>query len=101
MDDPALMTHLADRRPRMAESWRSPGDVVMIAPARSLTGAAIVLLDARIRPLGSTIDPFATGIASGFAGILDRAIWPDRRLIILMADSGSASSSCCVRTWTG
>ena len=35
----------------------------------ALTGAAIVLLGCGIGTLGSTINPFATGIASGFAGI--------------------------------
>ncbi len=35
----------------------------------ALTGAAIVLLGCGIGVLGSTINPFATGIASGFAGI--------------------------------
>jgi uncharacterized ion transporter superfamily protein YfcC len=34
----------------------------------SLTGAAVVLLGCGIGTLGSTINPFATGIASGFAG---------------------------------
>ena len=33
-----------------------------------LTGAALILLGAGIGVLGSTINPFATGIASGFAG---------------------------------
>ena len=33
------------------------------------TGAAVVLLGCGIGTLGSTINPFATGIASGFAGI--------------------------------
>ena len=35
----------------------------------ALTGAAIVLLGCGIGVLGSTINPFATGIASGFAGV--------------------------------
>lgn len=35
----------------------------------ALTGAAILLLGAGIGVLGSTINPFATGIASGFAGV--------------------------------
>jgi uncharacterized ion transporter superfamily protein YfcC len=34
-----------------------------------MTGAAVVLLGCGIGTLGSTINPFATGIASGFAGI--------------------------------
>ena len=35
----------------------------------ALTGAAVVLLGCGIGMLGSTVNPFATGIASGFAGI--------------------------------
>jgi uncharacterized ion transporter superfamily protein YfcC len=34
----------------------------------ALTGVAVILLGAGIGVLGSTINPFATGIASGFAG---------------------------------
>lgn len=44
--------------------------VVMIAAGYdSLTGAAVVLLGCGIGTYGSTINPFATGIASGFAGV--------------------------------
>jgi uncharacterized ion transporter superfamily protein YfcC len=43
--------------------------VMIAAGYDALTGAAIVLLGAGIGTLGSTINPFATGIASGFAGI--------------------------------
>jgi uncharacterized ion transporter superfamily protein YfcC len=42
--------------------------VMIAAGYDSLTGAAIILLGAGIGVLGSTINPFATGIASGFAG---------------------------------
>ena len=35
----------------------------------ALTGVAVIMLGAGIGVLGSTINPFATGIASGFAGI--------------------------------
>ena len=35
----------------------------------ALTGVAVILLGAGIGVVGSTINPFATGIASGFAGI--------------------------------
>jgi uncharacterized ion transporter superfamily protein YfcC len=35
----------------------------------AFTGAAVIMLGAGIGTLGSTLNPFATGIASGFAGI--------------------------------
>src|SRR6185436_14192335 len=35
----------------------------------SLTGVAVIMLGAGIGVIGSTVNPFATGIASGFAGI--------------------------------
>src|SRR3954453_10581508 len=43
--------------------------VMVAAGYDTLTGAAVVLLGAGIGVLGSTINPFATGIASGFAGV--------------------------------
>lgn len=43
--------------------------VMIAAGYDALTGAAIVLLGAGVGVLGSTINPFATGIASGFAGV--------------------------------
>jgi uncharacterized ion transporter superfamily protein YfcC len=43
--------------------------VIIAAGYDSLTGAALILLGAGIGVLGSTINPFATGIASGFAGV--------------------------------
>jgi uncharacterized ion transporter superfamily protein YfcC len=43
--------------------------VMIAAGYDSITGAAIVLLGCGIGTLGSTINPFATGIASGFADI--------------------------------
>jgi uncharacterized ion transporter superfamily protein YfcC len=43
--------------------------VMIAAGYDALTGAAVVLLGCGIGVLGSTINPFATGIASGFAGI--------------------------------
>src|SRR4029453_19098193 len=43
--------------------------VLIAAGYDALTGAAVVLLGCRIGVLGSTINPFATGIASGIAGI--------------------------------
>ena len=61
--------------------------VMIAAGYDSLTGAAIVLLGCGIGTLGSTINPFATGIASGFAGIpiSDGLIG---RLIILIVGLG-------------
>jgi uncharacterized ion transporter superfamily protein YfcC len=43
--------------------------VMIAAGYDALTGAAIVLLGCGIGVLGSTVNPFATGIASGIAGI--------------------------------
>lgn len=43
--------------------------VMIAAGYDALTGAAIVLLGCGIGTYGSTINPFATGIASGFAGV--------------------------------
>lgn len=43
--------------------------VMIAAGYDSLTGAAILLLGCGIGTLGSTINPFATGIASGFADV--------------------------------
>jgi uncharacterized ion transporter superfamily protein YfcC len=43
--------------------------VLIAAGYDALTGAAVVLLGCGIGVLGSTINPFATGIASGFAGV--------------------------------
>ena len=42
--------------------------VMIAAGYDALTGAAILLLGCGIGTLGSTVNPFATGIASGFAG---------------------------------
>jgi uncharacterized ion transporter superfamily protein YfcC len=43
--------------------------VMIAAGYDALTGAAIILLGCGIGVLGSTVNPFATGIASGIAGI--------------------------------
>src|SRR3954453_7014187 len=43
--------------------------VLIAAGYDALTGAAVVLLGCGIGTLGSTINPFATGIASGIAGV--------------------------------
>src|SRR4051794_1405774 len=43
--------------------------VMVAAGYDALTGAAILLIGCGIGTLGSTINPFATGIASGFAGV--------------------------------
>ena len=58
--------------------------VLIAAGYDALTGAAVVLLGCGIGVLGSTINPFATGIASGFAGvsISDGLVG---RLVILIA----------------
>ena len=43
--------------------------VMIAAGYDALTGAAIVLLGCGIGTIGSTVNPFATGIASGIAGV--------------------------------
>ena len=43
--------------------------VMIAAGYDALTGAAIVLIGCGVGTYGSTINPFATGIASGFAGV--------------------------------
>jgi uncharacterized ion transporter superfamily protein YfcC len=43
--------------------------VMIAAGYDALTGAAVVLLGCGVGTYGSTINPFATGIASGFAGV--------------------------------
>ncbi|HEX5015029.1 MAG TPA: YfcC family protein [Candidatus Limnocylindrales bacterium] len=42
--------------------------VMIAAGYDALTGAALIMLGAGIGVIGSTVNPFATGIASGFAG---------------------------------
>jgi len=57
--------------------------VMIAAGYDAMTGAAVLLLGCGIGTLGSTINPFATGIASGFAGTtLSEGIVP--RLVILI-----------------
>jgi uncharacterized ion transporter superfamily protein YfcC len=58
--------------------------VMIAAGYDALTGAAVVLLGCGIGVLGSTVNPFATGIASGIAGvsISDGLVG---RLVILIA----------------
>src|SRR5262249_14400802 len=43
--------------------------VMIAAGYDALTGAAVVLLGCGIGVIGSTVNPFATGIASGIAGV--------------------------------
>jgi uncharacterized ion transporter superfamily protein YfcC len=43
--------------------------VMIAAGYDALTGAAVIMLGAGIGVLGSTVNPFATGIASGFANV--------------------------------
>jgi uncharacterized ion transporter superfamily protein YfcC len=58
--------------------------VMIAAGYDAMTGAAILLLGCGIGTLGSTINPFATGIASGFADTsISDGLVP--RLIILLA----------------
>ena len=67
--------------------------VMIAAGYDALTGAAVILLGAGIGVLGSTINPFATGIASGFADIsISDGIW----LSIIMLVVGLAIGIFCV-----
>jgi uncharacterized ion transporter superfamily protein YfcC len=57
--------------------------VMVAAGYDSLTGAAVILLGCGIGVIGSTVNPFATGIASGFAGTgIDQGLIG--RLVILV-----------------
>jgi uncharacterized ion transporter superfamily protein YfcC len=57
--------------------------VMVAAGYDSLTGAALILIGCGVGVLGSTINPFATGIASGFAGVgIDQGFLG--RLVILI-----------------
>jgi uncharacterized ion transporter superfamily protein YfcC len=58
--------------------------VMIAAGYDALTGAAVVLLGCGIGTLGSTINPFATGIASGFAGIPISEGLVSRLIILLL-----------------
>jgi hypothetical protein len=59
--------------------------VMIAAGYDALTGAAIVLLGCGIGTLGSTINPFATGIASGFAEIPISDGFLSRLIILVVA----------------
>ena len=67
---PLLMAVFA-RRHDVRDGGGEPGVLLLVitvmiaAGYDSVTGAAIVLLGCGIGTLGSTINPFATGIASG------------------------------------
>ena len=58
--------------------------VMIAAGYDALTGAAILLLGCGIGTLGSTINPFATGIASGFAGISIRDGLLSRLIVLIV-----------------
>jgi uncharacterized ion transporter superfamily protein YfcC len=58
--------------------------VMIAAGYDALTGAAVVLLGCGIGTLGSTLNPFATGIASGFAGVSISEGLVSRLIILLV-----------------
>ena len=61
--------------------------VMIAAGYDALTGAAVIMLGAGIGVLGSTVNPFATGIASGFAGVsISDGLW--MRVVVLIAGLG-------------
>jgi uncharacterized ion transporter superfamily protein YfcC len=59
--------------------------VMIAAGYDAMTGVAVVLLGCGIGTLGSTINPFATGIASGFAGISISDGFLSRLIILVVA----------------
>jgi uncharacterized ion transporter superfamily protein YfcC len=72
--------------------------VMVAAGYDSLTGAAILMLGCGIGVIGSTINPFATGIASGFAGVgIDQGLVG--RLVILVV--GTALGIVWVMRYAG
>jgi uncharacterized ion transporter superfamily protein YfcC len=58
--------------------------VMIAAGYDALTGAAILLLGCGIGTLGSTINPFATGIASGFADVSISEGFVSRLIILVL-----------------
>jgi uncharacterized ion transporter superfamily protein YfcC len=58
--------------------------VMIAAGYDALTGVAILMLGAGIGTLASTVNPFATGIASGFAGISVADGLPGRLVILVV-----------------
>ena len=57
--------------------------VMIAAGYDALTGAGVIMLGAGIGVLGSTVNPFSTGIASGFADVsISDGLW--LRLIVLI-----------------
>ncbi|MGT2911222.1 YfcC family protein [Streptococcus cameli] len=63
--------------------------VMMAVGFDSLTGVAIILLGSQIGCLASTVNPFATGVASATAGVkvADGAIWRVVFFVVLLAMS--------------
>ena len=63
--------------------------VFIAAGYDAVTAVSVILLGAGVGVLGSTVNPFATGVASGFAGIsLGDGIW--LRLLILVVGQAAA-----------
>jgi uncharacterized ion transporter superfamily protein YfcC len=58
--------------------------VMIAAGYDSLTGVAVVMLGAGIGTLASTINPFATGVASAFAGITVADGFVSRLIILVV-----------------
>ncbi len=57
--------------------------VMIAAGYDALTGAAVIMLGAGIGVIGSTVNPFATGIASGFADVsISDGLW--MRILVLI-----------------
>jgi uncharacterized ion transporter superfamily protein YfcC len=58
--------------------------VMIAAGYDALVGVAIVMLGAGIGTLASTVNPFATGVASGFAGVSVADGLPGRLVILIL-----------------
>src|SRR3954451_14816107 len=61
--------------------------VMIAAGYDALTGAAVIMLGAGIGVIGSTVNPFATGIASGFADVSISAGLVGRLVILIVGSA--------------
>lgn len=71
--------------------------VMMAVGFDSITGVAIILLGSQIGCLASTVNPFATVVASDAAGVsvADGMIWRFVFFVVILGDGGSLCSQLC------